>query len=60
MHSFHNNGLLCTTEPDAMVTVPLLFLGGLELGPGELLLHSLHEWYETMLILRQEVVDRSE
>ena len=49
MHSFHNNWLLCTTEPDAVVTVLLLLLGGLELGPGELSLHSLHVWYETML-----------
>ena len=42
-HSFYESELLCTT--DAVVTVPQLLLGGLQLGPVELSWQSLNLWY---------------
>ena len=42
-HSFYESELLCTT--DAVVTVPQLLLGGLQLGPVELSWQSLTLWY---------------
>ena len=50
VHLFHNNELLCTNELDAVVTVLLLLLGRLELGPGKLSLHSLNVWYTCIYI----------